>query len=130
MQPERQICVACVMVGGAIVYPEVRGMLMHPEAVPGGALMTGGFFGALGIFFGTLLTSDTDPAWFKAIGLCFWGLVSAAFVAAMQFGAFRSTGPVRMGLFEFCTALALLAYFGTLYGVWRANRRQTPPAAP
>jgi len=128
MQPERQIYVACVMIGGAIVYPEVRGMLLHPESVPGGALMTGGFFGTLGIFFGTLLTSDTDPAWFKALGLGFWGLVSGAFAGAMQFGALRSAGAVRFGLFESFTALALLAYFGTLYGVWRANRKQTPPA--
>ena len=129
MQPERQISVFGLMVGAAIVYPEVRGMLTHPETVPGGALMTGGFFGAVGIFFGTLLTNDADPAWFKDLLLGFWGVVCVGFTAAMQFGALRSAGPVRMGLFELFTALALLAYFGTLYGIWHAGRKQMPPSA-
>jgi len=112
------------MVGGALAYPEVHVMLAHPETVPGATLMIGGFFGALGVCLGTLMALDADPAWFKALALGFWGLVSVAFVTAMQFGALRSAGPVRMGLFELFTALALLAYFGTLYGVWVRARRE------
>jgi hypothetical protein len=126
MQPERQISVFCVMVGGALVYPEVRAMLTHPETLPGGALMTGGGLGALGIFFGTLLASDGGAAWFKALLLGFWGLVALAFAGAMQFGALRSPGAVRMGLFELFAGLCLLAFFGVLYGVWRASRPKQP----
>ncbi|HEU5399135.1 MAG TPA: hypothetical protein VFV77_07620 [Gammaproteobacteria bacterium] len=123
MQPERQISLFCVMAGGALVYPEVRMLLQHAEEVPGGQLMTGGFFGAGAVFFGTLLTLDAGPRWFKALSLGFWGLVALAFAAAMQFGASRSPGPVRMGLFEFFTALVLVAFFGTLYGNWWVERR-------
>jgi len=123
MQPERQISLFCVVMGGALVYPEVRMMFTHPETVPGGQLMTGGGFGALAVFFGTLLTVDASPAWFKAVGLGFWGLLSVAFAAAMQYGAIRSPGPVRLGFFEFFSVLCLAAFFGTLYGVWRAERR-------
>lgn len=123
MQPERQIALFCVLMGSALVYPEMRVMLQHPEQVPGGELMTGGFFGAGAVFFGTLLTLDADPRWFKLLSLGFWGLVSLAFAAAMQYGAFRSPGSVRMGFFEFFTALVLVAFFGTLYGTWRAERR-------
>lgn len=126
MQPERQIAIFCVMVGGALVYPEVRGMLQHPETVPGVALMTGGGFGALGVFFGTLLASDGGAAWFKALLLGFWGLACFAFAGAMQFGALRSPGAIRMGLFELFAVLCLLAFFGVLYGVWRANRSKKP----
>ena len=129
MQPERQISLFCVVVGGVLAYPEVRTLMAHPDYVAGSALMTGGFFGAAGIFFGTLLTSDAEPAGFKAAGLAFWGLVSAAFAAAMQLGALRSPAPVRLGLFELFTALALLAYFGTLYGLWRADRARKPEDA-
>ena len=123
MQIERQIAVFCVLMGGAMAYPEVAALAKHPETLPGGELMTGGGFGALAVFFGTLMALDYDPPWFKYLAVGFWGLVSLAFAAAMQFGALRSPGPVRMGLFEFFTALALLAFFGTLFGAWRVNRR-------
>jgi hypothetical protein len=123
MQPERQIALFSVLMGGALTYPEVEVMLQHAEKIPGGALMTGGFFGSVAVFFGTLLTLDADPRWFKALSLGFWGLVSFAFAAAMQFGAWRSPGHVRIGLFEFFTGLVLLAFFGTLYGTWQAARR-------
>ncbi|MGE5624607.1 MAG: hypothetical protein ACM3ZT_03570 [Bacillota bacterium] len=123
MQPERQISIFCLMVGGALVYPEVRELAQHPEMVPGGALMTGGFFGAVGVFFGTLLALDGGHGWFKAILAGFWGLAALAFAAAMQWGALRSPGPVRLGLFEAFSLLCLLAFFGTLYGVYREERR-------
>lgn len=125
MQIERQIAVFCVIMGGALVYPEVRLMLQHPEEVPGGSLMTGGGFGALAVFFGTFIALDYDPRWFKYLAVGFWGLVSLAFAAAMQYGALRSPGPVRLGLFEFFTALALAASFGTCLAVWRVNRKRT-----
>ena len=123
MQIERQIAVFCVLVGGALAYPEVATLAKQPEAIPGAELMVGGGFGALAVFFGTLIALDYDPPWFKYLALGFWGLVSVAFAAAMQFGSMRSPGAVRMGLFELFTALALAAFFGTLYGVWRANRK-------
>jgi hypothetical protein len=126
MQPERQISVFCVMVGGALVYPEVRALLQHPETVPGAALMTGGGFGALGVCFGTLLASDGGAAWFKALLLGFWGVVCLGFAGAMLFGALRSPGALRMGLFELFAGLCLLAFFGVLYGVWRANKPKPP----
>ena len=126
MQPERQIALFCVVVGGALAYPETRLLLQHPEAVPGGALMTGGGFGAAAVFFGTLLSVDANPRWFKALALGFWGLVSLAFAAAMQYGALRSPGPVRLSCFELFAGFALLAFFGTLYGVWRAERARRP----
>ena len=128
MQPERQIAVFCVIMGGALAYPEVRAMLQHPEEIPGGQLMTGGGFGALAVFFGTLIALDYDPPWFKYLALGFWALVSLAFAAAMEFGALRSPGAVRMGLFELFAALAPLASFGTCLGVWRANRRRDKAA--
>lgn len=86
--------------------------------------MTGGASGALSVFFGTLIAADYDPRWFKALSLGFWCLVSLAFAAAMQFGAWRSPGPVRLGLFELFSALALLAFFGSLYGIWRARLKR------
>jgi len=124
MQIERQIAIVCVMVGGTLAYPEVRELMAHSDATPGGSLMAGGIFGAFSAFFGTLIAVDYDPAWFKALAVGFWGLVSLAFAAAMQYGALRSPGPVRMGFFEFFTVLVLAAFFGTLYGVWRAARRR------
>jgi hypothetical protein len=124
MQIERQIAIFCVLMGGALAYPETAVLAKQPEAIPGGALMTGGGFGAFAVFFGTLIALDYDPPWFKALAMGFWGAVSLAFAAAMQFGALRSPGPVRMGFFELFAALALLAFFGTLYGAWRASRRK------
>jgi|GEM_PF-5610889 len=130
MQPERQISVFCLLVGGALAYPEARTLMSHADYVPGAALMTAGGFSALGVFFGTLLALDDGHAWFKAIVAGFWGLAALAFAAAMQWGALRSPGPVRLGLFEFFSVLDLLAFFGTLYGIWRAERRRKkPPAA-
>lgn len=124
MQIERQIAIFCVMMGGALAYPEVQTMLHHSDEVPGGELMFGGLFGTLSVLFGTLIAVDYDPPWFKALALGFWGLVSLTSAAFMQFGALRSPEPVRMGFFELITALALAAFFGTLYGVWRAARKR------
>jgi hypothetical protein len=123
MQMERQIFVFSALMGAALAYPEVRGLMTHPEAVPGGALMTGGFFGALATFFGTLMALEYDPWWFKVLAVGFWGLLALAFAGAMQYGALRSPGPVRLAFFEFFSALCLAAFFGTLYGVSRAERK-------
>jgi len=125
MQIERQIAVFCVLMGGALAYPEVAVLAKQPAAIPGAELMVGGGFGALAVFFGTLIALDYDPPWFKYLALGFWGVVSLACAAAMLFGALRSPGPVRMGLFELLTALAPLASVGTCLAVWRANRRRS-----
>lgn len=124
MQAERQISVFCVLVGGALAYPEVRTLMAHPDYVAGSALMTAGGFAAAAVFLGTLLSSDASPAWFKAVALSFWGLVSVAFAAAMAYGALHSPSTMRMGLFGVFGALDLLAFFGTLYWVWRAEHKQ------
>ena len=129
MQMERQIFLFCTIMGGALAYPEVRMLATHPDSVPDGALVTGGGFAALGIFLGTLMALQEGHWWFKAIVAGFWGLLALAFAAAMQYGALRSPGPVRMALFELFAALDLLAFFGTLYGVWRAERRVNKPPA-
>jgi hypothetical protein len=123
MQMERQIFVFSALMGAALAYPEVRGLMTDPEAVPGGMLLMGGFFGALAAFFGTLMALDYEPRWFKVLAVGFWGLLALAFAGAMQYGAWRSPGPVRLGFFEFFSVLCLAAYFGTLYGVWRAERK-------
>ena len=129
MQPERQIALFCIVMGGALAYPEVRTLMAQPDAIPDGALMTGGGFGTMAVFFGTLLALNDEKGWFSAVATGFWGLVALAFAAAMQYGALRSPGPVRMALFELFVALDLLAFFGTLYGVWRAERRANKPSA-
>ncbi|HEV2111115.1 MAG TPA: hypothetical protein VGT99_07165 [Gammaproteobacteria bacterium] len=122
MQIERQIAVFCVLMGGALAYPEVVALAKQPGTLPGAELMTGGGFGALAVFFGTLIALDYDPPWFKYLALGFWCLVSLAFAAAMEFGALRSPGAVRMGLFELFAALAPLASLGTCLGVWVRSR--------
>lgn len=129
MQMERQVFVFCTLLGGALAYPEVRMLATHPDYVPGGTLMTGGGFAALGVFLGTLMALQEGHGWFKALVAGFWGALALAFAAAMQYGALRSPGPVRLGLFEFFGVLDLLAFFGTLYGVFRAQRREKKPAA-
>ena len=123
MQMERQVFLFCTIMGGALAYPEVRMLAVQPDYVAGGTLMTAGGFGALAAFFGTLLAVDYDPPWFKALAVGFWGAVSLVFAAAMQYGALRSPGTVRLGLFEFFCALDLMAFFGTHYSVWRVQRR-------
>lgn len=85
--------------------------------------MTGGFFGAVAVFFGTLLALDSRGI-FRLVTSSFWCLVSIAFAAAMEYGALRSPGPVRLGLFEFFAGLAAVAFFGTLYGTWRAGLKR------
>lgn len=124
MQPERQIAVFCIAMGGALAYPDLRFLMSHADQVPGGQLMTGGGFGALGIFFGTLLALDGGHWWFKAILAAFWAALAVAFSGAMAYGALHSPGPVRMGLFILFGVLDLAACFGTAFGVWYAARRR------
>ena len=124
MHPERQIAVACTMLGGVLVYPEMRTLAAHPDFIAGSALMTGGGFGALAVFFGTLLALDGDPRWLKWILVTCSGALALGFAAAMVYGALRSPGTVRMALFGIFAALDLIAFFGTLFGTWRAARRQ------
>lgn len=129
MGSEPQITVFGLGVGAALVYPAATEMLQHADAVPGGMLLVGGVFSALGIFIGSVLAMVPDSLLFKGLALGFFGLVTAAFFAAMQLGALHSPGWIRLLVCELDAGLQLLAYGTVLYLVFRESRRDKAAAA-
>jgi len=124
MQPERQIAVFCVMLGGAFAAPEVGPLLKHPDAVPSGLFIAGGIISALGIFFGTLLALDTDPPWWRWLTTGFWGLVAFVDCACMQLGALRAAaGSIRFYVCEIAGALPLVVFGLVLFLVSQAQKK-------
>ena len=129
MGSEPQITVFGLAVGAALVYPAAREMLQHADAVPGGMLLVGGVFSALGIFIGSLIAMEPDSLLFKALFLGFFACVTLAFVAAMQLGALRSPGWIRFLLCELDAGLQLLAYGSVLWLAFRESRRDKAAAS-
>lgn len=123
MQPERQIAMAGLVMGSAFVIPDTAAMLQHPEAVPEVLFFVGGFFIALGVFFGILLAFDESPLALQFTLGGFWLLVALALAGAMTLGFLHSPHWGRRG---FCIAEGLLplAIYGfTVWGVLWARRK-------
>lgn len=109
MQPERQIALACVMLGGALIYPGTAEMLHRPEAAAGGSYVAGGIIGSLGVFFGTLLAFDNYGS-AKLVFGGLWALLALALAACMALAAWHEPGWLWQGIFGALALLPLLIY--------------------
>lgn len=122
MMPERQLSVALVLTGAAVLVPEAKQLLTQPAHVPGGALFTGALLGALGLMFASMVTAAEGGAarWLR---WAFWGPVALALAGLMVFGALRSDSWTWRGLY--CLD-ALLGLTGPAWVVVFAVRDSRP----
>ena len=122
MQPERQISVACALIGGALIYPGAVALLHHPESVAGGSYLAGGLIGTLGVAFGSLLAFDFGGGMAILFG-GLWGLVALALAGALGLAAWHEPGLVWRSVFTLAALLPLLIY-GLI--AWRMLRPERP----
>lgn len=121
MQPERQIAVACVLIGGALIYPDAMEMLKRHDSVPGGLYFTGGVLGSLGVFFGSLLAFDFDGGMRILFG-GIWLTLALAFAGAMFLAMLHSPGWTWRILFAAAGVLPPLTYGFIGWRTGRAGR--------
>jgi MFS family permease len=108
VQPERQISVALVGIGAALVIPELAALSRSPDATPGANLVVGGVLGALGVFLGTLLASDHAERSARVLGLAIWTLAGIAFSGPVLLGALGEPGWGGRTIFGLAAILPLL----------------------
>lgn len=123
MQPERQISVACLMVGAALILPEVSRLYARADAVAGGSYFAGGVTAAFGVIFGLLVVLDQEDSVLAVFGGLL-ALVQLALLACMLLAAWRDPSWTWRVLFTLAGALPLLA-FGLGGLLARRARRRT-----
>ena len=90
MQPERQVSIALIAVGGALVIPQYVALSHHPGITPGASLAVGGILGALGVSLGSLLVCDHPARSARVLGLAILTLVGLAFSVGVYPGVVHS----------------------------------------
>ncbi len=108
MQPERQVSVAFIGIGAALVIPEYVALSRHPGVTPGASLAVGTVLGALGVLLGSLVISSHPARSARVLGLGFWILVALAFSAAAFAGALHCAGWGRRIVFGLAGVLPLV----------------------
>lgn len=123
MQPERQISVACLAVGAALILPEVHKLYAQADAVAGGAYFAGGLIAALGVIFGLLVVLDQEGSVLAVFGGLL-ALTELALLACMLLAAWRDPAWTWRILFALAGALPFLVFgLGALLAR-RARRRR------
>ena len=121
MMPERQLSVALVLTGAALLVPEVKQLLAQPEHVPGGELFAGALVGALGLLFASVVMAAEGGAarWLRWV---FWGPVALALAGSMVFGALRSDSWTWRALYGLDALLGLTGPALVVIFAWRESR--------
>jgi hypothetical protein len=106
MMPERQLSVALVLTGAAVLVPEVKRLLAQSAQLPGGALFAGALLGALGLLFASIVIAAEGGAarWLRWV---FWAPVALALAGCMIFGVLRSDSWTWRALYCFDALLGL-----------------------
>lgn len=123
MQPERQISVAGLMVGGALILPEVSKLYIHADAVAGGGYFAGGIIAAFGVIFGLLVVLDQEGS----VLLVFGGglaLIQLALLALMLLAAWRDPSWTWRVLFVLAGLAPIIVFGGGALIAWRARRKK------
>lgn len=107
MQPERQISVALVGIGAALVIPEYLALSRHQSLTPGASLAVGAVLGAIGVFGGSLVAVGHPARSARILGLALWILIGLAFSGAAIIGAVHSAGWVGRFVFGLAGLLPL-----------------------
>ena len=108
MLVERQVSVAFIGIGAALVIPEYVALSRHPGATPGASLAVGAALGALGVLFGSLVAGSHPARSARVLGFTFWTLVALAFSAAAFAGGVHCAGWGRRVVFGLVGVLPLV----------------------
>ena len=121
MMPERQLSVALVLTGAALLVPEMKQLLAQPTHLPGGTLFAGALLGALGLLFASVVVAAEGGAarWLRWV---FWAPVAVALAGCMIFGVLRSDSWTWRALFCCDALLGLTGPALVVVFVWRDSR--------